>query len=184
MTSPIPEALPARPVGMQLRFSCPMCATVLEIPRARTGQEGPCPVCGSTIIAPSVVLTPSVAQRSVAPLPAPKVAVEPRLEPDEGGPSVPKTQTSRLCDLPPRPAFSARSAGTLPEETDKRVLVRRRKRRQVVTADGKRSLKQLLRQEFWLIALVLTVLAVGAAFAYYGDRMFSGIENSQPMHQR
>ena len=50
-----PETLLNRPVDLLLRFSCPMCCTVLEIPCSRAGLEGPCPACGATIIAPSVV---------------------------------------------------------------------------------------------------------------------------------
>ena len=184
MTLTPQETLPTRPVDMLLRFTCPMCSTVLEIPRARTGQEGPCPVCGATIVAPSIVIAASSQQQpAVLGVPA---AVEPRPQDNiskELGEVPVESHATRLCDLPPRPAFAARETGNLPEPAAPKMEPRRRKRS--VVSLGKPSLSQMLKREFWLILLALVVLAVGVgvAFAVYGDAMFSGLESASPMQR-
>ena len=177
MTTTPAQTLPSRPVDMQLRFSCPMCATILEIPRSRTGLEGPCPVCGATIVAPSVVVTPPVKQAvltSSAPAPAPSAEAVPA---EEVSPNPPSPHTARLCDLPPRPPFPAREAGTIPpDELGKRSKRSRRKKRYTVTAAKEPSVGQVIRKEFWLVLLALIALAVAAAFAIYGGTFFQGAE--------
>jgi hypothetical protein len=89
--------------------------------------------------------------------------------------------TTRLCDLPPCPAFAARDAGNLPEPTDDKMERKRRKRRAV--SMNKPTLLNTLKCEFWMILLALVVLAVAAAVAIFGDRMFSGLE-ATPVMQR
>ena len=44
-----------------LRFSYPLCATVLKIPQLRAATRGPCPVCAGVIVASPLVDTPSMA---------------------------------------------------------------------------------------------------------------------------
>lgn len=185
MTLPPPETLPQRPVDMLLRFSCPMCATVLEIPRARTGLEGPCPVCSATIVAPSVVVAPPL-QRGATAEPA---VLEPRsdsLKPDSDPPAseaAPNPHTTRLCDLPPRPAFQTRRE---PDELPPAQLPpperhRERRRRKVVGVGKTRSPWQFLKKEFWIIVLLLVIGAIGLAFSIYGDDMFKGVQAAPMM---
>ena len=169
---------------MLLRFSCPMCATILEIPRAKTGLEGPCPVCGATIVAPSVVLAPPSRLEALSNRSAP-AGEELALNSEGRAGTTPSTvphHTARLCDLPPRPAFPARAPGQLPEPKPQPLSKTRRRRHSVRHPSGP-SLAEFVRKEFWLIVLALVVLAVGAAFAMYGDAMFSGFESAPPMHR-
>ncbi len=167
----------ARPLGMSLRFTCPMCTAALEIPRSRTGEQGPCPVCGATIIAPSVVMSAAEAAAQAAPPPAPAVVPTPETkvesDPLKAPPSV---QTTRLCDLPPRPAFQARSAKGLPAATGNGEGGRKRRSR------GHASKRSRFRwKDMGVLILLLVILAVLIAILLYGDQMFDGVAPVAPM---
>lgn len=183
MTVPPSEILPQRPVDMLLRFSCPMCATFLEIPRARTGQEGPCPVCSATIVAPSVVIEPPLQRETI---PAQPAVIEPRpdqVKVDQEDLKIddtPDPHTTRLCDLPPRPAFQARrepSGGLPAAQLPEPKHHRERRRRNVVGVGKTLTPWQYLKKEFWMIVLVLLVVGIALAFAVYGDKLFSGVND-------
>lgn len=172
-----PETLPNRPVDLLLRFSCPMCSTVLEIPCSRAGLEGPCPACGATIIAPSVVSVQPPQMVEVSPASQPNMESMGN-EVDEAHAGSP---TTRLCDRPSRPVFAAREAGNLPEPHPPKSERKRCKRS--VGSMGEATLELTLKREFWLILLGLVVLAVGAALAIYGDEIFRGIEAAPAMQR-
>ena len=175
-----PESFPNRPVNMLLRFSCPMCSTVLEISRSQTGSEGPCPVCGATVVAPSVVFAQPTPQRPSMPeFPA---AVPMNTGNRNGSTAdLPVNHTARLCDLPPRPAFSARAAGHVPEPPPPEM--ERKRRRRMVVGMNRPTLGEIMKREYWMILLVVLVLGVVAACALYGSEMGRGFE-SAPAIQR
>ncbi|MCH1506153.1 MAG: hypothetical protein L7V86_21420 [Verrucomicrobiales bacterium] len=160
-----------------------MCCTVLEIPCSRAGLEGPCPACGATIIAPSVVSVQPPQMVEVSPASQPNMESMGN-EVDEAHAGSP---TTRLCDRPSRPVFAAREAGNLPEPHPPKSERKRRKRSVVskrsVVNMGEPTLERTIKREFWLILLGLVVLAVGAALAIYGDEIFRGIEAAPTMQR-
>lgn len=142
-----------------LRFSCPVCASWLEVPRSMTGTEGPCPVCGSTIISPAIFIpSPSFE-------PAPKKTQPLEEEPKPTKLEPPDTNTaksrSRLCDLPPRPHFSARGTSD-----DGELPVRKRLRRRGYSR--RREILGFLRREFVFLCFLFSMLALGWFLAKKG----------------
>ena len=175
MNLPGPDTtLPSKPTDMLLKFGCPLCATVLEIPRSRTGQEGPCPVCGATIIAPEVVLPPPGQESSPPALNARVIPSPPSRESFPAEPPKPELDTAtvsphttRLCDLPPRPAFRPRATNAMEEGDAASAAPGKRRRRH---PSHRRA--SFLRREMWFLLLLLIVIGVTTAFAFYGDQMF------------
>jgi hypothetical protein len=179
MNLPGPETnLPNKTKDMQLKFNCPACASVLEIPRARTGVEGPCPVCGATIIAPSVVMPPPRKQETPAPetiKPFPAVPVSPPEPEPLASEAKPSLHTKRLWDLPPRPVFRAHPLVPMPESETAGV-------EETTSPHRCRSTRlrplQRLRKELWFILFLWVIAAVAAAFVIYSDRMFEGFPST------
>ena len=163
----------ASPFGMgpQLRFSCPMCGTALEIPWSRAGTRGPCPVCAATIIAPTVVHSPKSMRSMPTAGSSSSTLGDDALVLPETDHSDRKTvlassskdhvrlRPRRLYDLPPRPSFRA---GTIEELKDLPALEGSSSRRAANLGRG--SVLGLLRRERGLLVLLLVLVAVGLAF--------------------
>ena len=142
-----PKLLPVTAVDL-IRFCCPLCSTILEIPRSSEGSTGPCPVCAATIIAPTVV-KPVQRERT-------GIAIQ----------QIPVTDES--LEAPEPPVHSAVASTTqlprMPSAIPSGHGPRRRRRHEM------HPVLQWVYNERWFLMLLILVVGSGVAFVIFSGR--------------